>query len=74
VAAGPDCRRRWSQRRHRCRGGGVGRRARLGVRAVGGILSCATDIGAMSGRANTWGPDNRAAARSGVMHGGPTAE
>jgi hypothetical protein len=73
AAAGPSCRRRCSRRRHRCRGGGAGHRARPGVEAAGGVLGCATGVGVGSGRAHTWGPDSRAVVRSGATHGGLTA-
>jgi hypothetical protein len=74
AAAGPSCRRRWSRRRHRCRGGGAGHRAHLGVGAAAGGPSCVTGVGAGSSQAHTWGPDSRAAVRSGVTHRGPTSE
>jgi hypothetical protein len=56
-----------SGRRRRCR-------AHLGVGAAASSPSCVTGIGARSGRAHTWGPDSRVAARSGMTHRGPTAE
>jgi hypothetical protein len=42
--------------------------------AVGGGSGCATDVGARSGRAHTWGTYSRAVVRSGPMHGGPTVQ
>jgi hypothetical protein len=63
AAVGPSCRRRWSRRRHRCRGGGAGRRAHPGVGAAAGVPAVAR-----SGMTHG-GPTIERAERSGVTHG-----
>jgi hypothetical protein len=81
AAVGPSCRRRWSRRRHRCRGGGAGRRAHPGVGAAAGVPGCAVGHTRGAGRPgggevwhDTRGPDDRARGEVGRDARGPMAK